>query len=380
MTVDRAQLGWRAPVSVWERFETFVAEKHGAEGPYLRFEMERAMREWLDEDGLAAEAEALLREHTDLGGLSSSTASAVGTTRYQGETRKLNHRINADLKERFAIFADEHDARSYGRALAAALDAYCDGGRARRVLDDVQRLVTGGTATGTTADGVENGGSADSDSLSTADGGGPTGGVDVEPRHVIEIADKLTGTDTFHEQDLERDIAEVAGEADEVVAAYCKPVIEQTGYTQHPGNDELYISEAQRESLDVWDDLTRPERELYLQGFAAAFAVAHNSRRKGLTYRDVQGVIEKYSDDSYSISDQYAYDLMEALGGEPGFEYGRAHGQKQLRVDLDGVDDGVLEWVHDEAPAVDPNDLGYSVDVTSYTAGSAPAQEAVGDD
>ncbi|PSP80188.1 hypothetical protein BRC81_03070 [Halobacteriales archaeon QS_1_68_20] len=385
MSADRVRLGWRVPVGVWERFEEYVAEKRPRAGPYLRFEIEEAMLEYLDEDDLLAEADELLRAHTDLSGRSSSTP-AIGTGRYQGEeTRKLNHRVDPGLKERFQVFADEHDATSYGRALAAALDAYTRGGRARRILDEVERAVAGADA-GTTDEAVENDGSDTTESLSTADDRGakpdadPTEQVSVEARHVIEVAERLTETDTFHEQDVKREIRAVVGDNSHVVEAYRDTVIEQTAYVPHPAKDGLYISESFRESLTVWADIeTKAERHLYLKGFAAAFAVAHGHREARLSYRNVQGVIEQYTDDSYEISDQYAYDLMEALDGEPGFEYDRFHGQKQLRVDLDAVEPNVLEWALDQHGA-DPSDLGFDVDVTSYTAGSPPSREAVGDD
>jgi len=203
------QLGWRVPAETWDAFETFVAEKHGATAGYLRFEVECAMREYLDEDDILADAEELLEEHADLRGLSSSTA-LVTDDRYRGTTtRKVSHRISAGLKERFQIFADKHDASSYGRLLAAALDTYADGGRARRILDDVKRLVTGGTSTGTTTGSEESDASTATEPGTTAaseerldqlalstDGergtnDGSTEEIEPEPRNVIAIAKEL---------------------------------------------------------------------------------------------------------------------------------------------------------------------------------------------
>jgi ppGpp synthetase/RelA/SpoT-type nucleotidyltranferase len=69
--IERVHLGWRIPEDVWATFEDYVVEKHGTTAEYLRFELEAAMREYLDEDDLLHEAEDLLREYTDLQGLSS---------------------------------------------------------------------------------------------------------------------------------------------------------------------------------------------------------------------------------------------------------------------------------------------------------------------
>jgi hypothetical protein len=403
VTVDRVQLGWRVPTDAWEQFEEQITDKWGVQGGYLRFELERAMREFLDEDGLLATVEDLLKEYTDLQGLSSSTA-VVATERYRGaDTRKVSHRVNADLKAKFKQFADEHGASSYGRLLAAALDSYSDGGRARRILDDVRRLVTGGTDSGTTAESVENDGSDPTESgadeagvenqLSTLDDCGTTAvppdpspeeprsaeDVDVEARLVVGIAEELSSHLSFPKRLLESTIGEVVGESSRaVIEAYREPVLDQLSAAEHPHNESLYVTEEFRENNVLWADLDRAERIVLLRRFAAAEAARAGSRRETFTYREVQDLFEEYAGGG-SPSHQYAYDLMELAEEVAGFAYGEYHGQYQLRVDLAAVDGSVIEYVLEET-SVRLEDLSLDLDVTSYTAGSAPDQEGSADD
>lgn len=88
--------------------------------------------------------------------------------------------MNGDLKDRFRIFANEHDAASYGRLLAAALNSYTDGGRERRILDDVERLLTGSAST------VEAPRRADESSTPAGEASGSTQGPDERPRPRVE--------------------------------------------------------------------------------------------------------------------------------------------------------------------------------------------------
>lgn len=127
-----------------------VRDKWGDTGPYVRFEIESAMREFLDCDDRLADAEDLLGQYLDAQGLSSSTEALTWTADHS-DTIKLGHRVNAKLKDEFTSVANTHFSDSLGAVLAHALNAYRDGGRARRILEDVKQLVTGGASSGTTA-------------------------------------------------------------------------------------------------------------------------------------------------------------------------------------------------------------------------------------
>jgi len=133
-----AQLHWQVPADAVDRFEDYVRETHGDVGPYIRFEIEAAIREYLGEDELAPVEDALSTE------LETAPPSrpTVNPEQYRGgETRTLTYRINADLKEQFTTVADEADVDTYGQLLAAVLDAYADGGRAARIHEMLQAVV-----------------------------------------------------------------------------------------------------------------------------------------------------------------------------------------------------------------------------------------------
>lgn len=386
MTVERIVLGWRVPRDVWERFEEHVAEKHGATGPYLRFELELAMREYLDDDELGEHAEKLLKEHTDLRGLSSSTAPGVATGRYRGaDTKKIGHRINARLKERFQVFADKHEADTYGRLLARALDSYADGGRTRRILDDVERLVTGGCTSDTTGDSVESSENEQEGGLSTG-GETDTSGITVEPALVEEIAESVVedpARTSIAKKGIDKTTVAVVGSSnvnEEIIKAYREAAIDHLGAEEHPHNDRTYITEEYRENHVIWADLEKDERLVLLRRFAAADAVGHGEITRCYTYKQVQDLFKLYAGGG-GPSRQYAYDLMEeAAPGEPGFEYGEFHGQLQFRVDISEVSSSIKQYAFEEYPERAPDELRRTLDVTSYTAGSGSTQQAAADD
>jgi len=399
---DRVQLGWRVPRESWERFVDHVTEKHADQPLYLRVEAESAMMEFLDENGLLTEAQDLLQEYTDLSELSSST-SAFATDRYQsGNTKLVTHRVRADLKERFKKFADQHDASSYGRLMAAALDMYADGGAARRLLNDVERLVSSATIAGSTDDSVESLASIESSSGSTGDSvesrsstdasSATTSGSTPDPMVISDAVDELIGIqgvaidnlNTIHRTSLEQAIENATGSADrDTFELYCEPVLDQLNAAPHPYKDVLYLTQDARDELNLWVDLDKAERIVLLRRWVVAEAIKHSERRRAVSYRDV---IELFEDEAggEGPSHQYAYDLMEAASDEPGFEYGEfsvgTHtSKKQLRVDVSEVSEAILDWARDERQ-LDPDRIGVIADVTSYSAGSSPQQEAAADD
>lgn len=343
---DRTQLNWRVPVREWAQFERAIREKHGRLRPYTKFEIEEAMREFLDEDGLLAEAEDLLRTHTDLLELSSST-DAYGTSYSRGgATRKVTHRVSAELKERFQIFADKHEATSYGRLLGAALRVYADGGRARRLLEDVEALVTGGTTDGSTDGSVE----SQSGDLSTAGDRGTTPGPDASPdvdaALVLEIAEDLP--DQFPTDLLrKKTVAKLQSEYDELperrLEAYTDAVVNSLGVVEHPVKEGVYIPEEDREDYTVFSDLEREEKEVYLRRILVAEALEDGRLKHAVGYKEVMALIDEYLHERPST--QHAYDLMEDSAlASPAFSYGKRRGasRKQLQVDLTEVHDQTL--------------------------------------
>lgn len=364
--VERLHLGWRVDEDVWDAFERHVEEKHGVTDGYLRFELELAMREYLDEDDLLETAESLLREHTDLSGLSSSTdAIGIGVERYGGDTRPVQHRVNADLKERFQKFATKHDA-GYGHLLSAALDSYSDGGRARRIIEDVEQLITDASALEGQPASVE------SDATDEAS-------VDVDPKNVVDIADALP-SDCFPERQLEQTIVRVVGNGDsEAVDAYRNTVLEQIGADEHPHKEGVYITDEFRESRTIYADLELDQRIALLRRYAAADAAEDNQSKRAYTYKEVQELFEVKAGGG-APSHQYAYDLMEYAADEPGFTYSNTRGQLQLRVNLQKVSGSIRDYALEQSGGDSVRRLSTDTEVTSYVSGPTPAQEAAADD
>jgi hypothetical protein len=405
---DRVQLGWRVPQDTWERFVTYVHEKHNAEGVYIRVEIEAAMIEFLDKDEILAEAEELLREEADGRGLSSSTVHA--TDRYQGCTTKLvNNRIRAQLKEEFKIFADKHDASSYGRLLAAALDSYVDGGRARRILEGVKRAVEDATNTGSTDGYVENStatsvstdadrGDNDSgvETKSLIESGGATGSsstssVDVDPLVVENAVDELLdqySTDieslkTFPQSVLDESIKTVTGQIDhELIGDYRERVLEELPAEEHPHVDEMYITEYGREEQTLWDDLDKSERIELLRRWVVEDAIQDGQQKKSFTYKKIMSLFEDKT--MVEPSTQYAYDAMDAAADKAGFNYkefkiGTEASEYQLRVDVSSVGSVVLDWIRDETQC-DPDRIRRLADITLPVAGSVSEESEAADD
>lgn len=392
----RSQLGWRVPRDERDAFLEYVEEKWDALGPYVRFELESAMREFLDADGDLAEAEALLRKILQSQGLSSST-DAVPSALDHGDTVKLGHRINADLKDEFAAMAKEHYTDSLGAVLARAMNAYRGGGRKRRILDNVQQLVNGGTTSGSTdvADesdtsdeehagttGVaiessrgtdESSGSSSGTSSGTTDDADES--VDADPQLVMEIADGLG--DQFHKQDLESTIAKTAGTDAATIEAYRDAVANYKNVVKHPYKP-LYIPETKREDFTLWCDLTKETRATRLRRLIVVDALEHKEQRHPLTYKQVQSLFEEYL--GKGPSHDYAYTLMKMAANADGFTYGEYQGQKQLRVNVKQVKQTVIEEALNIDPSLDPKELTVDGLITSYAAGPTPDQEAAADD
>jgi hypothetical protein len=401
---DRVKLGWRIPENVWTAFETYVEEKHGSTAEYLCFELEEAMREYLDEDDILAEAEELLEEYTDLQGLSSSTEMvSIATNRYRGaETQKVQNRVNSELKERFQIFADKHDANSYGHALAAALDSYVDGGRERRILADVERLITAGSSSGTTTDTEEthtsdtvSGRTTDEDEVPTPEQERSSEEecgsivepdvVDVEARLVLAVVDELPSAENLTETVLPHKVVEqaivrvVEPSSEEEIQAYVDAVLEQLDAGPHPHYENRYITEAYRDSHIIWADLNRENRVRLLRRFAAQSALEQETQEVRFGYKKVKSLFKDYAGNG-EPSNQYAYKLMDAAANEPGFDYNEFNGQLKLQVSLADVSDEILKYAVENTGGVRLSDIGLQGQLEDYNAASLPDQESAGDD
>jgi hypothetical protein len=374
----------------------FVEDKWDSQGPYVRSELEPAMREFLGADSYLAEAERLLREHLQSQGLSFST-DAVPSTLNHGDTVKLGHRVNAELKDEFAAMAKKHYTDSLGAVLARAMNAYRGGGRRRRILDNVQHLVTGGTNdgttpgpdenspssdahTGTTGAAIESAGGTDESRQTSLDTAGATTAdgdesVTPDPQLVMEIADDLG--DQFPANGLASTIATTAGGDAATIDAYRDAVTNYKNVVKHP-HKSLYIPEAKREEWTLWCDLNRETRATRLRRLAVVKALGTKQQRHALTYKQVQQLFEEYL--AEGPSHDYACTLLELAANAEGFTYGSYQGQKQLRVNVKQVKQSIIDHALEIDASLDPDQLTVDGLITSYTASQTTNPEATADD
>lgn len=391
----RKQLGWRVPRTEWDQFVAYVEEKWGELGPYLRFEMEKAMREFLDQDEKLAKAEALLRKHLDSMGLSSSSTTVPSDIDHS-DTVKLGQRINADLKTEFAGFSDEHYQDSYGAVLARALNAYRKGGRARRLLEGIKQLCTGRSTTGSKSESDESVsqgreesgtnmpsdesqlGSVESPGLSSFTTAGTTSdtddGPEVDQKIVMDIAEGLN--DQFSESTLATAIAKTVSGDVEVIQSYTEAIVDFKNCVKHPYGP-VYIPKEERERRTLWCDLNRETRAVRLRRLIVKSALEVGEEKHACTYREVQELFE--DDLGKGPSHDYAYTLMEDAGKGDAFMYGEYQGQKQLRVDIRKVSQSIIREVA-ENYSVSTEGITVNGEVTAYNSGGTPQQEGAADD
>jgi hypothetical protein len=413
----RVCLGWRVLEDEWDAFVTFVEEKWGCTDGYLRFELEAAMREWLDRDEILHEAEELLRGYVDARTLSSSSDAVSGIT-LTGETRQLGYRVQEELKEEFKKFASQRFDENVGLVLSRALNTHRDGGRRQRVLDLVHQLVGDGSTGDTTGESDENAArnSTGRDTTSGSDENEPR--TEESSRDTSDESDENARVDAMAVADIASEWEEpwylddlhaliakrVAGDGD-TIALYTDAVTNYENLVEHPVRDGLFIPEETRANLTVYGDLDRDGRADALRTMLTAAALRNESAIHSVEYGDVQDLFEE--EYSGAPSDDYAYTLMEDAADAAGFEYCKSTSPMQLRVDIrevandrinqtksfDGVDsDLVDDLVGDETVVLEDPDADElddaevaepdrpDIDITSFSAGPTPQQEAGADD
>lgn len=355
----RSQLGWAVPAADWEEFLGYVDQEWGSRGPNVRFELERAMAEFIDRDGDLADTEALLRDALEVRALSSSTVSVPSRDVDPENKRKVGYRVRESLKEEFTDFVDTRlngdsatngegstSHTTYSEALRAAINAYRDGGTSRRVRDLAEAVVSGSTDAGRDGGSIENGLPDETASVSTESESSTTPDPDVEAALVLEIAEDLP--DQFPTDLLrKKTVARLQSEYDELperrLEAYTDAVLNSLDVVEHPVKEGVYIPEEDRENYTVFSDLEREEKEVYLRRILVAEALEDGRLKHAVGYKEVMDLFDQYLHERPST--QHAYDLMEDSAlASPAFSYGKRRGasRKQLQVDLTEVHDQTL--------------------------------------
>lgn len=370
---SREVLGWRIPRSKHNTFVQFVEEKWGCTDSYVRFELESAMREFLDKDGFLYEAEQLLRDYLNSQGISSSSPVLSAERIDHSDTVQLGYRVNSELKDEFAAFARQHYDENLGAILARALNSYRDGGRRRRVLEKIHDLVTDGIDPDTTVETDETSDhtSRAVENLSqepTRSDGSDENPIASQSRHdqhpdtttrsdesaavdpmaVSEIAGKLG--DHFTRTELGQVIAKTVDGDYETVKLYTEAVTSYENVVEHPVNDGLFIPEERRAEITAYGDLDREERVKKLRVFLTREALKKRRQDYNATYTEVQDLFEE--EFGNAPSHNYAYTLMEVAAEKSGFTFKKRNGQKRLCVDLQPVQQQIIEEAADH-PEVD---------------------------
>jgi hypothetical protein len=210
---DRDQLGWHVPESVYSTHRDYAADE--GYKSHARA-VEDAMREFIDADDLAGvehRVDDILDALPSNDGAKKTGRSLDGHTT-SGETRKVNCRVDADLKAEFARHVREEFDTRPGVALGYALQEHHDTGsrnRRQRIHDKLDAIQT-------TVEGME-----------------ATGRDKVDA-----IADQLG--ESFRLREF-LDAAETVGVTTEkyAVEKYLPDVLDRTETVPHPGNPRVFI-------------------------------------------------------------------------------------------------------------------------------------------
>jgi hypothetical protein len=342
-TASRSSLGWQIPADEWDAFVSSVGAEWSDDAETVRYELERAMINFIDTDDDLVAAEKLLRDARDVRELSSSTADALTRDVDREQKQLIGVRVRDDVQDSFRAyvskaFNDGMVARysningshtTYADALTAALSEYRDGGTGRRIRALAEEVITGESDRSRNSIFVESD-EDDTSDLSTA----PAVSTTPSSRIILEVADQLPSS--FPASLLIDEIEQHAGNehdrlTDELVDKYREAILDELPVVEHPDKNGLYITEEDREDITTWSDLDKQGRVRHLCEYLIIEADESGSRRKRVTYTDVKSLFDEYL--NHKPSDQYAYDAMEAAASVDGFYYTTTHGDKQLRLD-----------------------------------------------
>lgn len=336
----RSQLGWHVPSDEWSRFTDYVAEKHGQTKVYVGREVERAMREWVDADDYAPVEDYVDRLVQAAGRTPANLSqkkSATTSPPTADDTRKVQCRVDAELKDDFAAHAKRDADERPGLVLSRALRERRHGGRQRRIQDKLERVTD------------------DAESLLAEVAG--EGDLSHQEKKTIAICEQLGNQ--FTREDLENAIEGVAGGSDPTIRKYTDRVFDRLDYVEHPNAPDkvdLFIPEAEARELGAdpdapaidrfhnggvgYEDLSRDDRIRGIR-IAAARRATSNTGRAAVDAATVEKDVFEGRP-----SPSYASKLVDLAADADGFNVDTRRGTKRLLVDLrDVTDDAVLSAI-----------------------------------
>jgi len=366
------KIGWHVPSDEWDSFTDYIVDKHGQATGYVGDEVERAMREWVDTDDYAS-VEALVDRLVEAAGRTpanlSHKKSATTTPSTDGDTTKVQTRVDTDIKADFAAHAKRDADERPGRVLARALRERRHGGRARRLRDKLDRVAD------------------DAEALLAEDAG--EDGASLQQKRTIAICHRLGRQ--FTRDKLEDAIEAVAGGSEPTIREYTDRVFDRLDYVEHPNNGDLFIpkGEAREHGADPdapaidrfrdgglrYDDLPRDDKVRGVRIAAARRATSNGGKGS------VDAATVEHDVFDGHPSRTHAGKLVDLAADADGFDVDTRRGKKRLRVDLRDVTDGtVLDAVNGgESGASTPTSDTEPPASTDEDAGNGHDADAVDD-
>jgi len=343
--MGRVKVGWHVPTDEWDSFTDYVVDRHGQIAGYAGDEVELAMREWVDADDYAS-VEDLVDRLVEAAGRTpanlSQKKSATTTPPTDGDTTKIQTRVDAELKDNFAAHAKRDADERPGVVLARALRARRHGGRTRRLRDKLERV-------------------GDDAEVLLAEVAGEDG-ASLQEKRTVAIWHRLGNQ--FTRDDLEAAIEAVAGGSEPTILEYTDRVFDRLDYVEHPNADDLFIPEAEARDYGTNPDASGIDR--FHDGGLAYDGLSRDDRVRGLRIivaRPATSNGGRAAIDAATVehdvfdghpSPGYASKCVYLAADADGFDVDTRRGKKRLRVDLRNVtDDAVLD-------AVDGGDSGWS--------------------
>jgi hypothetical protein len=370
-------LDWMVPERSWETFTDQVESEFGVVEGYLAREALSAMNEFAESDGyedVEDKIDRLVRaagrtphqrpKEKKLSAVPSSDLSDLPTTR-------VTIRVDYGVKETFKAAADASAFDSYGVAFARALELYCDGGRAARLEDKLDRIVDDAEAL-----------------LAELDESDADESLSVVERRTVIICNRLVGddhTDQFKDDALVEEISDVAGSSGPTIERYRDRVIDRLGYEPHPNNSDIWMPADQAKTYvsdgvpDVVrqpaDHLSRQERIERIQMGLGRRAAKTNGQTK-ISASEVQ---EKIFDDKVTHSS--VRDLLNGVAVNDGFRLEKTGSESMhVKVDVSNLDDTDLaEKMRAYVRADTDGLLGETTTTTVDDWTSEPSPNAVSD-
>jgi len=360
---ELVMLDWMVPERSWAIFRETVESEHGSIEGYLGRTAEAAMDEFAEADGYERVEDLVDRLVQAAGRTPDSRPkeknilSGGGSDLADLPTERVTIQVDASVKERFKAAADESAFSSYGVAFGRALELYCDGGRADRLEDKLERVVDDAEAL--------------LSEMNESDGDGGLGKVD---RNVITICNRLT--EQFTDQELNSEIHAVAGNgpraSEPTLEKYRDLVTERLDVEPHPNNpDSVWVpADVAAEIVDdgVPEECRRPpemlDRAERVRRIQLALGRQAASNSNGFARATTTDIHEQVFGEDLSRSS--VLDLMNEAALDQPFELDKTSQTTAVQVELTGgaVDDDLKEAIIAYRDADDDGMLGTTTETT----------------